>query len=89
MKIDLNSLSLDGRGGYFLIFRIWSFEIVSKFACLREAASAKAGISCFEFAIRSTKNYSAAICCTISFLIAYTVPKIPFGFTNRTINRMT
>ena len=33
----------------FRTFEIWSFEIVSNFACLREAASAKAGISCFEF----------------------------------------
>jgi hypothetical protein len=32
-----------------LVFR--SFEFVSDFACLREAASAKAGISCFEFRI--------------------------------------
>ena len=33
----------------FGTFKIWSFEIVSNFACLREAASAKAGISCFGF----------------------------------------
>jgi hypothetical protein len=33
----------------FETFRIWSFEIVSNFACLREAASAKAGISRFGF----------------------------------------
>jgi hypothetical protein len=30
-------------------FVFGSFEFVSDFACLREAASAKAGISCFEF----------------------------------------
>jgi len=33
----------------FRAFEIWSFDIVSNFACLREAASAKAGISCFGF----------------------------------------
>jgi len=33
----------------FETFEFVIFDIVSKFACLREAASAKAGISCFEF----------------------------------------
>ncbi len=32
-------------------FVFWLFEFVSKFACLREAAPAKAGISCFKFEI--------------------------------------
>ena len=36
-------------GNLFPSFEFWSFDIVSNFACLREAASAKAGISCFEF----------------------------------------
>jgi len=34
-----------GEGG----FEFWSLGFVSGFACLREAASAKAGISCFGF----------------------------------------
>ncbi len=43
------------------------FEFVSNFACLREAASAKAGISCFEFlhliSIESSSCFSAEITC--------------------------
>jgi hypothetical protein len=45
-KIKISKLScLESRLGG----KIWSFEIVSSFACLRVAASAKAGISCFGF----------------------------------------
>jgi hypothetical protein len=34
---------------YFGHYDIAIFEFVLNFACLREAAPAKAGISCFEF----------------------------------------